>query len=142
MDSLIDQTRVCAIENKLNTFGGAKTTDSSRRQRRQSFVFESMRNRKDDYRAVDGDRRTSSNIAVPLQRCQSYAVTMRQQSRAINRNGTIARNQFRGIRRDVLESQTQHIIRSMTVSIFQFNWPMHPKQTNEKDRNSQTQDIM
>lgn len=101
--------RASAIESKSNTFV------ANPRQRRQSFGFASMRNRsKDDYCDAVVDRRSS---AVPLQRCQSdFKVTMKPQ-RAINRNGTIARNQFRGIRRDVLESQTQRIIRSMTVSI-------------------------
>lgn len=111
MDSRFDENRVCAIEIESNPFITAKTMNP--RHRRQSFGFASMR-----YRSKDNvvDRRLSSNSAAPLQRCQSdVKVTMKPQ-KAINRNGTIARNQFRGIRRDVLESQTQHIIRSMTVS--------------------------
>lgn len=106
--------RVAPLDSKSNTFVAPK----ERRHHRQSLGLASMRNRsKDDYCDVVVGRRLSSFSAAPLQRCQSdVKVTMRPQ-KAINRNGTIARNQFRGIRRDVLESQTQHIIRSMTVSI-------------------------
>lgn len=108
--------RVRALDSNSNTFVAPMATDS--RHYRQSLGFASMRNRsKDDYCDVVVGRRLGSYSAAPLQRCQSdMKVTMRPQ-KAINRNGTIARNQFRGIRRDVLESQTQHIIRSMTVSI-------------------------
>lgn len=114
--SSFERNRICAIESKSNTSVTAKSMDSW--HRRQSFGYASMRARsRDDYYCdVVVGRRMTSNSATPLQRCQSdVKVTMKPQ-KAINRNGTIARNQFRGIRRDVLESQTQHIIRSMTVS--------------------------
>lgn len=58
-------------------------------------------------------RRSNS---VQLHRCQSDAAAMKSQA-AINRNGTIARNHFRGISREIIERQTQRIILSMTVSI-------------------------
>lgn len=59
-------------------------------------------------------RRRSNS--VQLKRCQSDAITM-QSSAAIKKDGTIARNTFRGIRREIIERQTQHIILSMTVSM-------------------------
>lgn len=117
VDTTIDRNGVSAIECKSNTSVAIRTTHPERR--RQSFGFASMRIRsRDDYFVDDIAVGRRSNSAMPLQRCQSdVKVTMKPQ-KAINRNGTIARNQFRGIRRDVLESQTQHIIRSMTVSTF------------------------
>lgn len=42
-----------------------------------------------------------------------------QRRKAINRNGSIARNQFRGIKTEHLEKQTTHIIHSMTVCTLQ-----------------------
>lgn len=53
--------------------------------------------------------------SLRLQRCQSDAFAM-QAKNSINRNGTIARNQFRGIRRDILAKHTDQFIQSMTVS--------------------------
>ena len=37
--------------------------------------------------------------------------------RSLNRNGTISKNCFRGVRKDMLERQTTLICHSMTVSI-------------------------
>lgn len=37
--------------------------------------------------------------------------------RTLNRNGSIVHNQFRGIKKQMLESQTNLIIHSMTVSV-------------------------
>lgn len=119
MDSSFDPNRICAIENKSNTFVAHKATNTW--HRRQSFGFASLRaHRKDDYcDDVIIGKRLGSYSAAPLQRCQSdVKVMMMKPQKSINRNGTFARNQFRGIKRDVLESQTQRIIRSMTVSIF------------------------
>lgn len=114
-DPSFDSKRVRAIETKSNRIGAHDVMDSQ--HRRQSFTSarnNSCRDNRDD--VVVRGRQMASNGAVPLQRCQSdFKLTMKPQ-KAINRNGTIARNQFRGIRRDVLESQTQRIIRSMTVS--------------------------
>lgn len=119
MNPSFGPNRICAIENKSNTFVAHKATNTW--HRRKSFEFASMRtNSKDDYRDdfVVG-RRLGSYSAAPLQRCQSdVKVLMMKPQKSINRNGTFVRNQFRGIKRDVLESQTQRIIRSMTVSIF------------------------
>lgn len=128
--SVVRPNRVDILDRKSNTFVAPKATHS--RHQRQSFGFASMRNRsKDDYCDVVVGRRLSSYSAAPLQRCQSdVKVTMKPQ-KAINRNGTIARHQFRGIRRDVLESQTQHIIRSMTVSIAKFDCAKSIRRTRE-----------
>lgn len=38
-------------------------------------------------------------------------------NKSVNRNGTIARNHFRGVPGDFLEKQTRHFLLSMTVSI-------------------------
>lgn len=38
----------------------------------------------------------------------------------LNRNGSIVKNQFRGIRKDYLDTQTKLIIHSMTVSFIYF----------------------
>lgn len=38
-------------------------------------------------------------------------------NKSVNRNGTIARNHFRGVPGDFLEKQTRHYLLSMTVSI-------------------------
>lgn len=37
-------------------------------------------------------------------------------NKAVNRNGTIARNHFRGVRGEFLDKQTRHFLLSMTVS--------------------------
>lgn len=37
--------------------------------------------------------------------------------KTLNRNGSIARNQFRGIKKQMLETQTSMLIHSMTVSV-------------------------
>lgn len=42
---------------------------------------------------------------------------------AINRKGSIVKNQFRGIKKDYLESQTNLIIHSMTVSLIEKKKP-------------------
>lgn len=39
---------------------------------------------------------------------------------SLNRNGSIKHNQFRGIRKDLLEKQTNLIIHSMTVRFIKF----------------------
>lgn len=47
------------------------------------------------------------------------AATMQRyaSNRSVNRNGTIARNTFRGVPGNVLERQTKRFLQSMTVSI-------------------------
>lgn len=45
---------------------------------------------------------------------QNYPIPKR---RTLNRNGSIVRNQFRGIKKQILESQTNLLIHSMTVSV-------------------------
>lgn len=42
---------------------------------------------------------------------------MQHTQKSVNRNGTIARNHFRGVRGDYLDKQTKHFLLSMTVSI-------------------------
>lgn len=42
----------------------------------------------------------------------------------LNRNGSIVRNQFRGIRKDYLDTQTKLIIHSMTVSFIYLFLPI------------------
>lgn len=37
--------------------------------------------------------------------------------KALNRNGSIVKNQFRGVRKEYLDTQTKLIIHSMTVSL-------------------------
>lgn len=46
--------------------------------------------------------------------------TMQCPNKAVNRDGTIARNHFRGVPRDFLDKHTKHFLLSMTVSIFSF----------------------
>lgn len=41
-------------------------------------------------------------------------------NKSVNRNGTIARNQFRGVPGEFLAKQTRHFLLSMTVSIIFF----------------------
>lgn len=41
--------------------------------------------------------------------------------RTLNRNGSIVRNQFRGIKKQMLESQTNLLLHSMTVSLCGFS---------------------
>lgn len=43
--------------------------------------------------------------------------TMQYTNKSVNRNGTIARNHFRGVPGDFLDKQTKHFLLSMTVSI-------------------------
>lgn len=45
------------------------------------------------------------------------ARTMQCTNKSVNRNGTIARNHFRGVPGDFLDKQTKHFLLSMTVSI-------------------------
>lgn len=46
--------------------------------------------------------------------------------KTLNRNGSIARNQFRGIKKQMLETQTSMLIHSMTVSVWRAasNWTL------------------
>lgn len=82
---------------------------------------------KNDFRQSISDMKLSVFNCLPrlkkrsnstqVLRCQSDAAdTMRTQQKAINRNGTISRNYFRGVHRNVVERQTQQFILSMTVS--------------------------
>lgn len=51
---------------------------------------------------------TSSNNKVDI---------LAAKRRTLNRNGSIVRNQFRGIKKQMLESQTNLLLHSMTVSL-------------------------
>lgn len=83
-------------------------------------------NRKNNYKYGSlSNKRISASFAeshnpnkfFPLTRCESDQLQL-ERRKSINRNGTIARNQFRGIKREHLERQTKIIIHSMTVCIF------------------------
>lgn len=57
----------------------------------------------------------SENQRQTLKRCDNELMERRK---AINRRGSIAENQFRGIKREHLERKTKQIIHSMTVGLY------------------------
>lgn len=83
--------------------------------------------------------RTKSTDAAP----STAAITLRRSSstmqynssntavKAVNRDGTIARNHFRGVPGDFLDKHTKHFLLSMTVSIIACDTLTH-KQTNPR----------
>lgn len=69
--------------------------------------------------AISSSAAASSSISIRSNEervCNGDVPSPRHQRQTINRKGSIVKNQFRGIKKDYLESQTNLIIHSMTVS--------------------------
>lgn len=64
--------------------------------------------------------RSQSNVAY------SRSNVMQNAQKSINRNGTIARNHFRGVPGAYIDKQTKHFLLSMTVSISNNIWLNQP----------------
>lgn len=62
-------------------------------------------------------RRSARTLMKSKSDAASKVRTMQCTNKSVNRNGTIARNHFRGVPGDFLNKQTKHFLLSMTVSI-------------------------
>lgn len=100
------------------------------KQFRRNARMQTMKNK-----SKSTDAAASSAAAVALRRSSS---TMHYNSnnssnttvKSVNRDGTIARNHFRGVPGDFLDKHTKHFLLSMTVSILH----MTHKQTQFKNK--------
>lgn len=62
-------------------------------------------------------RRSARTLMKSKSDAASKGRTMQYTNKSVNRNGTIARNHFRGVPGDFIDKQTKHFLLSMTVSI-------------------------
>lgn len=77
-------------------------------------------------------RRSSSTMQYDANSNAATTTNMK----SVNRDGTIARNHFRGVPGDFLDKHTKHFLLSMTVSILHVlydTWTNSPKLSNKKN---------
>lgn len=102
--------RKYATIEKINT---SSQSDENLAKFKQIFFL----NNHDWFQNITSNHIKRDQVSVNRKGDAAKYRTMQYTNKSVNRNGTIARNHFRGVPADYLHKQTKHFLLSMTVSI-------------------------